>query len=198
MRRPGPTALLLAAALAGCGARTGPLAGFGAVDLGSAEGSGCTAVSANDVRYVGLVQLDGTLAPDLGAGEPDRLLLALRFARDESSPLELDLARQGDLGACTACLLVREDDRDPYGLLQNLRTDTAARFYLATAGTLRLRHFYRHGRSAGTIEGAELVEVTVRDQRAQQDAGTPDWSSTPVPGGRCLALAEVTWDLTVP
>jgi hypothetical protein len=84
-----------------------------------------------------------------------------------------------DYATCSTCVLAYAGCDD---------TDTCARVYLATAGTLTVSAMSTGGRFAGSVTGLRLVEVTM----------DPDtYATTPVAGGETWCVPTLAFDTPI-
>ena len=150
---------------------------------GGATGD-CLEVSTDDFAYLGRSMwglpyyYGGDTNPSLGGALTDSLYF-YAYEDELTGTFDLGAGVEASFDTCTACLLVVEDqpeEGDP------------ARIYFQQSGTLDLgttTPYY----IAGSLTDVTLVEVTL-----DPDSG----ASTPVPGGQCLHITNLTFDIQPP
>lgn len=118
----------------------------------------------------------GTVTADVGG---DTQLINFEFYSGvPTGAIDLTAGDQANYGTCSACIRIITEDA----------SGTVQKEFFQDGGTLTLsadplstRHM------TGSTSGVSLVEVTV-----DRDGGT--YTSTPVPGGVCITLADLTLD----
>lgn len=156
---------------------------------GGADGGGvpigCTELKLPKLGAATVNAAGAPLVTALGEDAPDLLYVALAAGADTGT-IELGVAPNRDLATCRGCVFVAQDVADPLAPLTS-----ADALYFQVAGKLTIAAAPDPatgypGRFVGKVKDATLVRVSV-------DAGG---SSTPVPGGDCLHLAQVAIDST--
>jgi hypothetical protein len=157
---------------------------------GEGEGEACTPVTLGPVAFnfrddVSTHFQWPVLSP-LDTAAPDFLVLQLFNYNERIGPLgvgtfPLDDAINDNYGHCAECLLLLTDQLTP--------TSQPQRVFFQSAGTITVEENPREvSRLRGQIAGLRLVESTI---------GGDALESAPVPGGECLDLGTITFDLKI-
>lgn len=154
---------------------------------GSGGSSACTEVTATafaELAADGIVGVyDSSVLPNLGAAEVDILNLQLYgpgagVGLDGGNTGSFDLASgiDANYGTCARCLLLFQDPT------------TFNRQFFQQSGTLAIDATSNqlNGTIHATITDVTLIEVTIN---------SGSYTSTPVPNGACLHIAEATIDI---
>lgn len=172
------------AGTAGAGGTAGNAGASGTGGMGGSAGTGgssdCTEVTVGAFQSKPDGSVQGEVTPALGGAGPDSFLIELVDGMTGT----FDLATGSDINykTCDHCLSVFEDTND---------TGTPARRYFQSQGsiTVTVADPNLDATSAGSISDLTLIEVTI--------VGGGDFTSNPVPGGKCIHVSTVSWDTTL-
>lgn len=174
-----------AAGTAGAAGGTGGAAGMaGAAGgaAGAAGGGGCTLITPQNVVAVEYNEIVASFSPSLGWDTyDDRISIVMRDGPEPQTVGSIDVSEwpQDNYLTCSRCIVVYED----YGTGPTMRT------YFQRSGTIELTtvHDPVDGRFTGSLKDVELEEVTIEHLAA-------GYTSTPVPGGGCIRIADWSFD----
>lgn len=162
----------------GAGGGTGGSPGTGGEGGQGGEAPACASVEAVDLQPGGPLDLRGALDAPLGDPDvPDVVLVGYEL---EEGDFDLTSAINDNFATCEQCVLVLEDV-DAEG--------APARIYYPSAGTMEV---------VEAAEGFPYVVVSLADVELVEVTIDEDGISTPVDGGECLSLADVTADFGLP
>lgn len=144
----------------------------------------CLEVTTDDFAYLGQSMwgvpfyYGGDTTPPLGGDLTDSLYF-YAYDPELTGTIDLGAGEEASFATCTACVLIVEDqpeEGDP------------ARLYFQQSGTVDL------GTTTPYYLGGSLTDVTLVEVTIDGETG----ESTPVPGGQCLHITNLTFDIQPP
>jgi hypothetical protein len=130
---------------------------------------------ASNVDYPSVYE--GTVVEELGAEFDDMFWIEFYGTQTAGT---FDLAGTNYVD-CQWCVMIAQDNIDD--------PNATPKSFFQQAGSIVIEDLNAvggemGGESKGHLEGVRLVEVTIGS----------DYTSTPVPGGACITIAEASWD----